>query len=124
VTAPAWLVVGAAPGRLRAWQPPRRAGLPAAVSILRVDVPGQRLAPDVLPRRAAGAAVALHPREGEGIGRLARAQDRLGHLPQIAAEVLAAVRLPRAADDDDELHVARHAGHVSDASRHRRLRKG
>ena len=29
---------------------------------------------------------------------------------------LAALRLPRAADDDDELHVARHAGHVSDAA--------
>ena len=27
-----------------------------------------------------------------------------------------ALPLPRAADDDDELHVARHAGHVSDAA--------
>ena len=40
--------------------------------------PGQRLAPDVLSRRPAGAALAVHPRQGEGIGRVARAQDRLG----------------------------------------------
>ena len=45
----------------------------------------QRLARHVLPRRPAGAAVALHPREGEGVGGLARAPDRLGDLPPLAA---------------------------------------
>ena len=35
-----------------------------------------------------------------------------------------AVRLPRAVHDDDELHVARDAGHVSDAARHGRLLEG
>ena len=38
----------------------------------------------------------------------------LDHLPTVHLAALAAFPLPRAADDDDELHVARHAGHVSD----------
>ena len=95
-----------------------RSRIPAPVSVVRDAVSGQRLAPDVLSRRPPGAALAVHPRQGEGIRRVARAQDRLGDLQAVAAEVLAAVRLPRAVHDDDELHVARHAGYVSDAARH------
>ena len=37
-------------------------------------------------------------------------------LPRSLLSELAALLLPGAADDDDELHVARHAGHVSDAA--------
>src|SRR5260370_949431 len=73
--------VGPAAGRLRARQPARRAGVPAAVSHVQRPLSGQRLAADVLPRRPAGTAVALHPGAREGVRRLARAQDRLGELP-------------------------------------------
>ena len=41
----------------------------------------QRLAGDVLHRRPAGAALALHPLEGQGVRSLARAPHRLGDLP-------------------------------------------
>ena len=52
--------------------------------------------------------------EGQGIRGVARASDRLAHVSAIDPAALAAVSLHRPADGDDELHVARHAGHVSD----------
>ena len=76
----------------------------------------QRLAGHVLHRRPAGAAVAVHPRARQGVRGVARAPDRLADLPRSLLAALAAVPLSRAADDDDEFHVARHAGHVSDAA--------
>ena len=86
VAAAARAALGPAAGRLRARQPARGARVPRwSTRTFNALVSGQRLAPDVLPRRPAGAAVALHPRQGEGVRGVARAQDRLDELPPFAA---------------------------------------
>ena len=61
-------------------QPAGRARLPHRLSVGRGALPRQCLARDVLPRRPAGAAVALHPHARQGIRGVARAPHRLAHL--------------------------------------------
>ena len=86
-----------------------------AAVLLLLRLPALGLAADVLHRRAARAAGALRPlprarsrrsgrRRATRAGR-ARPRDRLA---------VAALPVSHRADDDDELPVARHAGHVPD----------
>ena len=92
----------------------------AALAFRMVYVPVHATHPDYAWRvmfflgGAARAAVAVHPRARQGIRGVAREPGGLGHVPPVDLETLAALRVPRAADDDDGVHVARHAGHVPD----------
>ena len=113
--------VGPAAGGLRHRQHPGRAGLPAGLSVFPRALGRRWLARAVLHRRPPGAAVDLHPLEGEGAGSLARAPHGLDDVSAVDFSALAPVSLSRPVDDDAELHVARHAGHVSDAAEKHRL---
>ena len=122
VAAAARPAVRPAAGRLRDRQPAGRARVPAPLSVVQRALSRQRLAADVLPRRPAGAAVALHPRRRSRSRRRGTSTGPTG--PPTGGRCCSHWRrfvLPRAAHDDDELHVARHAGHVPDAARHDRL---
>ena len=77
VAAAARAAVGPAAGRLRDGQPARRAGVPHGLRAGSRRASRLRVARDVLPRRRAGAAVAVHPREGQGIRGVARTPDGL-----------------------------------------------
>ena len=95
-------------GGLRGRQPARR-----PVFLLRVPALG--LASDVLHRRNPGAARALRALVRQGIRGLgADAASRLGRVRPRPGVAPAALSLPVRADDDDELRLAWHAGHVSD----------
>ena len=113
VAAAARAAVRPAAGRLRAGQSARGAGVPRRLRARARGASRLRLARDVLPRRRAGAAVVVHPRACEGVRRVARTSRRLADVSHVALEALAALSLSRPADDDDDVHVARHAGHVS-----------
>src|ERR1019366_3255005 len=113
--------LGIAAVRLRDRLSAGGAGIPLRLSAFQCVVPGERLARNVLPRRGAGAPLALHSGEGQGVGHLARAPHRLDDLPPFDISTRAPLRLSRAADDDDEFHLTWDAGHVSDPARDARL---
>ena len=79
-------------------------------------LPALGLAADVLHRRPAGAARALRPLRRSRSRRCGRARATAAGATSGAAiaVAVAALPLPRRAHDDDELRLARHAGHVPD----------
>src|SRR4051794_15399510 len=88
--------------------------LPAGGGCVAHRAAAPRLALDVLDRRVAGAARALHPHESAGVGGVEGASRR-----QLRRNVLghrrsgARVPLPRAADDLHDVSLTRDAGFVS-----------
>src|SRR5262249_11839454 len=88
--------------------------LPARRHRVRLDLSALRLARAVLHRRPARPADLVYPRQSEGIRSMARVAYRLDDLSPLDFSKLETICLSRRTDGDDELHLARYAGHVPD----------
>src|SRR5512142_2035952 len=99
--------LGTAAGGIRVRLPPGGGRLRNGVSEIRVARP-------VLPRGCPRAPVALHPREGGRAGGVAADADGLALLSARRREEREALRIPRSPDGDDEFHLARDPGSLSD----------